>query len=113
MSNWVVRQGDSSGIKRITIKGLTDYTNYLGELYVLDKVSGRVVKQLAKASADPIEGFTVVLPPEFTRALGVGTYLVVYEITSVDMGVPIVEYRKELEWEITINKSLINDYTVG
>lgn len=112
IENWEVRQGDSTNLKHITITGITDYTiaggiAYRGNITVLDKSTKKPVGFTAAIAVHPTNGFTVGLHPAHTKQLGLGTFLVVFEITGED-DTGLVVYRRELEWEITVTKSLLN-----
>ena len=108
---WIVRQGDSTNIKPITIDGVLDYTiagglAYTGHITVLDKL-GQQVGFTSAIAADPIKGFTVGLLPEHTQLIGVGEFIVVFEISGRDSD-DLLIYRREVDWELKIEKSLIN-----
>lgn len=112
IENWEVRQGDSTNLKYITITGITDYTiaggiAYRGNITVLDKSTKKPVGFTSALEVHPTNGFTVGLHPAHTKQLGLGTFLVVFEITGED-DTGLVVYRRELEWEITVTKSLLN-----
>lgn len=112
IENWEVRQGDSTNLKQITITGVTDYTItggmvYRGNITVLDKSTKKPVGFTSFIEAHATDGFTVGLYPEHTQQLGLGTFLVVFEITGED-DKGLVVYRRELEWEIKVTKSLLN-----
>ena len=121
MKDWKIRQGDSTPIKKITIRGVENYTEqaegdvpagdltYRGSILVLDANSHKVVKNLLHIAVNPLEGFDVALHPETTQALGVGTYKVVFEISGEKVATSVLEYRKELDWKVTIEKSLLNE----
>ena len=112
IENWEVRQGDSTNLKHITITGVTNYTitggmAYRGNVTVLDKSTKKPVGFTSPIAVHATNGFTVGLYPEHTKQLGLGTFLVVFEITGEDE-TGLVVYRRELEWEITVTKSLLN-----
>lgn len=127
MKDWKIRQGDSTPIKKVTIKGVNNYTEnaqnvgedeevpagdvtYTGKLVILDATSNRLIKTMPFLTVDPLEGFGVVLPPEVTQELGVGTYRVVFEINASKAATPDdLTYRKEMDWKVTIEKSLLNE----
>lgn len=121
MNDWKVRQGDSTPIKQITIKGVNNYTEievegvpagditYRGSIVILDVHSSRVVKSAISLAVDPLKGFDVALHPETTQALGVGTFKVVFEISAEKVATSVLEYRKEMDWKVTIEKSLLNE----
>ena len=104
IENWDVRQGDSTNLKHITITGGMAYR---GNITVLDKSTKKPVGFTAPIAVHATNGFTVGLYPEHTKQLGLGTFLVVFEITGED-NTGLVVYRRELEWEITVTKSLLN-----
>ena len=112
IENWEVRQGDSTNLKHITITGVTNYTitggmAYRGNITVLDKTTKKPVGFTSAIEVHATNGFTVGLHPAHTQQLGLGTFLVVFEITGED-DTGLVVYRRELEWEITVTKSLLN-----
>ena len=105
MADWKVIKGDSSDVKRITIKGITDYTDYRGDITILDQ-NRNVVGFTSAIEPDIGSGFTVGLSPTHTSALDIGTYIVVFEISK---GIDPVTYRREMSWAITVAESLINN----
>lgn len=110
---WTVRQGDSTNIKPITIDGVTNYTiagglAYTGYLTVIEKTSQQISLEMAIA-AHVTNGFIVGLLPEHTKALGVGDFVVVFEISGRNAEA-LLTYRREVDWELRIEKSLINIY---
>lgn len=107
MDNWKERRGDSTDIKSITIKGVTDYTGYTGDITVLDPDTKEVVGFTGSIAPDLGAGFTIGLSPGQTEVLPVGTYLVVFEMNRLVDSVPV--YRKELSWSLIITESLINN----
>lgn len=107
MDSWKERKGDSTDIKKITIKGITDYSGYTGDITVLDPNTKVVAGFTGVITPDVSTGFTVGLSPQQTNALAIGTYLVVFEVKKVEEGT--VVYRKELSWSLIITESLINN----
>ena len=108
---WIIRQGDSTNVKPITIDGVADYTiagglAYTGQITVLDKF-GQQVGFTSAIAADPAKGFTVGLLPEHTQLIGIGEFIVVFEISGRDEE-NLLTYRREVDWELKIEKSLIN-----
>lgn len=114
MKDWEVTQGGSTKIKTIAIENLASYTiadggdaDYIGNIIVLDPISHKVVKEIVALAPHITEGFIVGLLPAHTQAIGLGTYLVVFEISATNSEGTKV-YNKELSWNVTINKSLLN-----
>ena len=108
---WIVRQGDSTNVKPITIDGVVDYTiagglAYTGYITVLDK-AGQPAGFASAIAAHATNGFTVGLLPEHTKTIGVGDFVVVFEISGRNADELLV-YRREVDWELKIEKSMIN-----
>ena len=108
---WTVRQGDSTNIKPITIDGVTNYAiagglAYTGYITVIEKSSQQIGLAMAIA-AHATNGFIVGLLPEHTKTLGVGDFIVVFEISGRNAK-DLLTYRREVDWELKIEKSLIN-----
>lgn len=108
---WIVRQGDSTNVKPITIDGVVDYTiagglAYTGYITVLDK-AGQPAGFTSAIAVHATNGFTVGLLPEHTKTIGVGDFVVVFEISGRNADKLLV-YRREVDWELKIEKSMIN-----
>lgn len=105
-SSMKVKKGDSTDIFEITIDGVTDYTDYRGEVSVLFPKSNAAA--IVKYSILPANGkITLALSPSQTGGLAVGDYNVVFEVIKETNGV--VEFRRELSWPLQIQPSLLNN----
>jgi hypothetical protein len=107
-----VKKGGSTKVFNIKLDGVTDYTDYFGDLDVLDantKVSTGVTRTVAP---DPANGFDISLTPAETSTLDVDSYIVVFEITKDPIGNGLLAdftYRRELTWQLEVQESLINN----
>lgn len=105
-SNMKVRKGDSTDIFEIAVEGVSDYTDYRGEVAVLKPSTNEIV--IGKYVISPSSGkISVAFSPSQTAGLDVGSYTVVFEIIKEVNGV--VEFRRELNWSLEILQSLINN----
>lgn len=106
VNNMRVKKGDSTDIFEITIEGLTDYTDYRGEVTILNPADDtEVFPKIAIAPAN--NKITVAFSPVHTSTLDVGEYNVVCEVIKETDGV--VQFRRELSWPIEVLPSLINN----
>lgn len=104
-SNMKVKRGDSTDIYNITVEGVSDYTDYRGEVTILDSDNEVVFPKVVIA---PNEGkVSIALTPTQTATLEVGSYNMVCEIIKEEDG--IVTFRREMNWPIEILPSLINN----
>ena len=101
-----VKKGDSTDVFKITVQGVSDYTDYLGNLSVLDPDTKVVDGPVLVISPDVSAGFTIGFSPVQTEVMELGDYLVVLEITKEEAGVPV--FRREMSWSLKITESLIN-----
>jgi hypothetical protein len=101
-----VKRGDSTDIFEVTVEGVTDYTDYRGEVSVLAPKTNEAV--IAKYVIAPTDGkITVALSPAQTALLDVGNYNVVLEVIKEATGV--VTFRRELNWPLEVLPSLLNN----
>lgn len=106
MNGLKVKRGDSSDIIEITVDGITDFTNYRGELQILNgDTKETVVNKVTIAPSDL--KFLVGLTPNQTAILPVGNYIAVFEIIK-EVG-SIITFRREISWPVEITVSLINN----
>lgn len=100
-----VKQGEKTDIFAVNVKGVTDYTDYYSNLVILDSSDDSVA--LGPNRINPVFGkFAVVLSPDETLSLPVGSYIAILEvIKEVDS---VVEFRREVSWPIKISASLVN-----
>ena len=101
------KQGDSTNIFKITVEGVTDYTNYRGELAVLDPSDNSILIGKTVINPDPEGGFTVAFAPAQTELLDVNYYTVVFDVIKEVSGV--IEFRRELSWTLQITESLLSN----
>jgi hypothetical protein len=107
MSSMVAKKGDNTEIFSISVGGVSDYTNYRGELAILDPSDGTFVLTKTVIATLPSGGFSIGFSPAQTAALAVGDYNVVFEI--IKEVATVVEFRRELSWPLKITPSLINN----
>lgn len=98
------KQGESTDLFSITVKDLTDYTNYYGDLYIIEATADTQV--LGPIRINPADNkFSVALSPAQTAALPVDNYTAVFKVTKeVDS---VIEFCKEVSWAVKITNSLI------
>ena len=107
MSKMSAKQGESTSLVVITIEGLTDYTDYYGNLRVLEGDTDDIV--LGPIRVDPADSkFSVAFNPAQTLGLPIEDYTVVFEV--VKEVADVIEFRKEVSWPLKINKAII-DYS--
>lgn len=98
------KQGESTDLFIITVKGVTDYTDYYSDLSIL--VADTEVVVLGPVRINPVDNkFSVALTPDQTAALPVDSYTVVLEVIKEVTG--IKEFRKEISWSLKVTKPLI------
>lgn len=105
MSKMTLKQGESSDLFIVTIKGLVDYTNYYSDLTILNADTGLVV--LGPIRINPVSNkFSIALTPAQTALLPVDNYTAVLEVVK-DVAT-VIEFRKEISWSLKVTESLIN-----
>lgn len=97
------KKGDSSNTFKLTVEGITDYTDYRGELAVLNPSDNSVL--IGKLVVSP--NLAVAFAPVQTASLAVGDYTVVFEV--IKEVATVVEFRRELTWPLQITESLLNN----
>lgn len=106
MEDWIVIQGDSTDLKKITVTGVTDYTDYEGKLIVFEKCNLNVKPiSVPIIAPDIAKGFTIGLTPGQTESLEVGDYRVGFEMKKTENSV--ITFRRELTWEMGVKTQLI------
>jgi hypothetical protein len=107
MSKMRTKRGDSTDIFKVTVSGIDDYTDYRGEVAVLDSTTGNFIVEKFVISPDVSSGFSVAFAPAQTQLIEVGDYTVVFEVIKEVSGV--IEFRRELSWSLQITESLLNN----
>jgi hypothetical protein len=107
MNKMRCKKGDSSNTFKLTVEGITDYTDYRGELAVLNPSDNSVLIGKLVVSPNLADGFTVAFAPVQTASLVVGDYTVVFEV--IKEVATVVEFRRELTWPLQITESLLNN----
>jgi hypothetical protein len=105
MTKMSAKQGESTDLFSITVKDLVDYTDYYGDLYIIDADTDMQVLGPIRINAVDSK-FSVALSPDQTTSLPVNSYTAVFQVTKEVLSV--IEFRKEISCAVKITKSLLS-----
>jgi hypothetical protein len=107
MSKMSAKQGESTQLFNISIKDLTDYTDYECEISVFDADEDPNVLVLGPLTITIVDNkFPVALTPAQTTALPPGSYTVIAAVIK-DVAA-VIEFRREVSWALKITPSLFD-----